>query len=144
MREMKVGATIIYHPEYYVMHMRKKGNDIGEIDRFGLYGGTFDPKLDENLQDTARRELEEEAGVSFRVEDFTAEDPDQAIFVMSERDGEDILTEAEIFFLKLPLDITHDRFKDSKPMTSRELRRAKTLGQLTSVAAEALSKYRGI
>jgi len=140
-REIQVGASIIYHPEYYIMHMRKKGNDNGEVDKFGLYGGTFDPEKDESLSHTAQRELKEESGLLFPIESFH---PEEVVFVKSERDNQPILTEAKIFLLNLPFDMTHEQFRSSKPMTARDLRRAKVLGKLTSVAAEALGKVRGI
>lgn len=141
MREVRVGASIIYHPEYYVMHRRQVGVDNGEVDKIGLYGGQFEAEKDETPQDTACRELAEESGVQFHVSAF---EPQEAVYVKSERDGEEILTEAEIFLLQLPIDVTHEKFRSSVPMTAKELRRAKALGQLTSVAAEALSKLRGI
>jgi ADP-ribose pyrophosphatase YjhB (NUDIX family) len=141
MKEYKVGASIIYHPDYYVMHRRKKGVDNGEVSKLGLYGGQFDPEHDGALQDTACRELSEESGMDFPVSAF---EPQEAVYVVSERDGEEILTEAEIFLLNLASNISHDTFKHGEPLTARELRRAKALGELTSVAAEALSKIRGI
>jgi ADP-ribose pyrophosphatase YjhB (NUDIX family) len=142
MKECKIGASIIYHPEYYVMHNRLPGVDNGETSKAGLYGGQFDEtKGDKTFQDTARRELEEESGQQFAVEAFK---PQGTFFVKSERDGEDILTEAEIFLLELPFNITHDLFRSSVPMDEKELRRAKALGQLTSVASEVLTKLKGI
>ena len=63
MKEYKVGATIIYHPEYYIMHHRKPGINNGEIDKLGLYGGQFDEVNDESLGHTAQRELFEESGM---------------------------------------------------------------------------------
>lgn len=141
MKEVKVAASIIYHPDYYVMHRRTEGIDNGEVGKLGLYGGQFDSAQDETFQDTACRELAEESGLQFHV---TAFEPQEAVFVKSERDGEEILTEAEIFLLNLPYDVGAERFTNGEPMTTRELRRAKALGELTSVAAEALSKVRGI
>jgi len=137
MKEYSVGATIVSHPEYYVMHRRKPGVDNGEVNKLGLYGGQFDEEKDKTLQDTACRELQEESGVKFRVVDFR---PQKGIFVKSERDDEEVLTEAEIFLLQLPIDVTYDIFRNGEPMTGRDLRRAKALGELTSVAAEALIK----
>jgi len=37
--EVKVAASIIYHPEYYIMHRRTEGVDTGETNKLGIYGG---------------------------------------------------------------------------------------------------------
>jgi hypothetical protein len=137
MKEYKVGASIIFHPEYYIMHCRKPGIDNGEVNKLGLYGGQFDPIEDNDTRDTASRELTEESGVSIPVESFR---PQKSIFVKSERNNEAILTEADIFLIQLPIDVTDKMFRNGEPMTERDLRRAKALGELTSVAAEALTK----
>ncbi len=137
MKETKVGATIISHPEYFVMHRRKPVINNGEVNKLGLYGGQFDEKQDESLRHTARRELEEESGLSFDASAFSSQ---KGICVISERNGQEILTEADIFLLQLPIDITYELFIDGEPMTERDLRRAKALGELTTVAAEALIK----
>lgn len=137
MKEVKFGASIVYHPEYYVMHRRTKGFDNGEVDKLGLYGGQFDDEQDITLQDTACREMAEESGLQFHV---TAFKPQEAVFVKSERNGDVILTEADIFLLQLPFNITYDMFMHGEKMSVRDLRRAKALGELSSVAAEALSK----
>ena len=137
MKEYKVGATIIQHPEYFLMHHRKPGINNGEIDKIGLYGGQFDEAQDETLQHTARRELFEESGLRFQTADFQ---PVEAVVVVSERDNEPVLTDADIFLLQLPIDVSFDRFKDSVPATRHDLKRARALGQLTTLAAEALGK----
>jgi hypothetical protein len=143
MEDCHVGATIIYHPEeVYILHERKKGKDNGEVGKLGLYGGQFDEeKGDKTIRDTAQRELGEESGIWLPPEQFWYED---YVFVISERDGEEILTEADIFLVNLSQDFDHEEFINGIPKTPRETSRAKALGELSTVAYAALTKIRGI
>lgn len=141
MRKLKIGATIIYSPDFYIVHQRQKGIDNGEIGKLGLYGGQFDEEKDKNFRDTVSRELHEESGLRFVPESFKYED---TVFVKSERGGKEILTEAEIFTLNLQYGFDAAQFKHGKTMTLKDIGRAKALGYLTSVAAESFCKFRGV
>lgn len=146
MKEARVGAAIIYSPaEYYILHHRKKGKNNGEIDKLGLYGGGFHKKKDKTFYDTVSRELMEESGKLHLPSEF---DYETFVHVVSDRDGEPIFTEAEIFLLNLPGGIEPEQFEaeyiDSKVMTPRDISRARALGELSAVASAALSKVKGI
>jgi ADP-ribose pyrophosphatase YjhB (NUDIX family) len=125
--------------------MREEGINNGEIGKLGLYGGKPNKKKDKTFQDTVSRELEEESGQKHPPSDFNYE---TFIHVMSDRDNKPILTKAEIFSLNLSwvmeLEQVEAKYRDSRIMTSREISRARALGQLSAVASEALSKARGI
>jgi len=140
--EVKVAASIIYHPEYYIMHRRTEGVDTGETNKLGIYGGKPEDE-DETTLNTAVRELYEESGILLPRKNFVRPD-NQTIFAVSESKGEKIITEADIFIANIPFDLTSDQFKYGEAMTFDELRRAKALGELTSVALEALTKFVGI
>lgn len=137
MEKIKVGVTIIYQPNHYIMHQRKPGNDIGEEDSIGLYGGQFETEQDETLADTARRKIAEESGLMFAAGDLSSRG---IISTISERKGKKIKIEAEIFWINLPINFKNGEFKDSIPMTRAELIEAKRLGKLSTVATAALTE----
>lgn len=142
-REVKIAASIIYHPEYYIMHQRTEGIDNGETGKLGIYGGKPE-EVDETALDTAIRELEEESGVLLPRSNFVRPD-NQTIYVVTEDDdGKKTITEADIFMANIPFDLKSDQFEYGVAMTFRDLRRVKALGSLTSIAAEALTKFVGI
>lgn len=137
MERVKVGVSIIYEPNFYILHQRTPENDTGEEDKIGLYGGRFDHRHDKSLAETARRELGEESGVWFAPESFDFRNP--PILVISEREGGKIQVEAHIFWVNLKYGAANGNFDNSVFMTSEELIRAKTLGRLTTVASAALT-----
>jgi ADP-ribose pyrophosphatase YjhB (NUDIX family) len=146
MIEKHIAASIIWIPDddargsVYILHERKTGNDNGEIGKKGLYGGEIEDK-DESHAHAVSRELQEESGLLFEPQFF---EPVSSFFVKSERDGEEILTEAEIFLLQTPYGLKPEQFKNGLPMTEKDISRAKALGELTSVAAMAFGKVKGI
>jgi len=139
MEDVRVAATIIHLPDSYIMRHRKTGNDKGEEGKFGLYGGQVE-ETDRDAQHTARRELEEESGLQFPLQGF---DYQGFVHVKSERGGEEILTEAEIFLL-LPSGFSAGEFNNGLRMSPRQISRARALGQLSSVASASLSKFMGV
>jgi hypothetical protein len=144
-REVKVGAAIIYCPDFYILHERKVGKNNGEIGKYGLYGGQFDKKKkDKTFYDTVSRELAEESDMYYPPSAFHYE---EHLPVCSEQGGEKILTLAEIFLLNLPFEkaeTLNKQYRDSKIMTPEEVSRAKALGHLTTVATAAFGKVKGI
>lgn len=148
MRKTHIAATIIRTPDSYVLHKRKKGNDKGELNKFGLYGGEIEDS-EERIQNSsgtghqlaASRELQEESGLLFLPEEFQ---PLGFIPVMSERNGKDILTKAEVFCISLPLGFDAKQFRNSKEMDYRKIRTYRALGKLTPLAEASFSPLLGI
>lgn len=141
MREIKVETAIIHLPDAYVLQRRTKDNSVGEINKLGLYGGKIDNSQDNERGDAVSREVHEETGALFPVCDFH-----YLGFVHSfvEKDGIQVLTEAEIFSLMLPHGFPAEQFTDSVVMDHREISRARALGALSSVASLSLSKFQGV
>jgi len=139
---MKVAAAIIYTPDFYILHERVKGVDNGETDKVGLPGGQFNAsKGDRTFSDTVSREIEEETGAHLKAELFH---PEEIIYVASERDGKTIPVEAHIFSLYRDFGFKAELLENSVPMTEREIKIARIMGLLTSVASESFAKIKGI
>jgi len=148
MKEKHIAASILWAPYendgggVYIMHKRTEGEDNGEVGQLALYGGEI-KKTDKTHAHAASRELAEESGLEYPAERFKW---DNFIFAISERDGKELLTQAEIFSLYLPggIDLENLPFRNGVAMTEREVARAKILGELSSVATAAFGKVKGI
>jgi hypothetical protein len=143
MREYHVAATIIQipqinNPNSYVMYRGQPDNvEQGKLD---LYVGEIEA-TDKLHKAAASRGLHKKSGQHFEPGDFRWMD---WVIAPSEMTSQNILLEAEVFTINLPVDFPVNSLKNSLLLTDRDIAKARVSGQLTSLASSAFAKVFGV
>jgi len=137
MREFHVSMAFLGQGDRYYFQKRVGPFISGAIGKIGCFGGQIEEG--ESFEEAASREVQEETGLHFLPQKFHYRGQ---VRVLSDRDGMEIRTKAEIFDVSIPQDTQIDAVHgELVTIPAADLKSAKYMKEYTPATKAAVEKF---